>query len=116
MAGITEGTAPYPPDEVLRSYEEARRIDPSCAEAHEEIGYYYDVLGDDPHRAVPAFRSAISLGAGKTAFIGLARCLAEIGDVSTALAVLEGCIYQDDSDVRKIREEIMTGQWTPGDM
>jgi tetratricopeptide (TPR) repeat protein len=113
MAGLTEEIAPYPPDEVLRCYEKAASLDAECAEAQEEIGYYYDVLVDDPQRAVVAFRAAIRLGAGKTAFIGLARSLAEIGDASAALAVLEECTDQHDPDVRKIREEILSGEWTP---
>ena len=103
MAGLTEEIAPYPPDEVLRCYEKAASLDASCAEAQEEIGYYYDVLVDDPKRAVVAFRAAIRLGAGKTAFIGLARSLAEVGDANAALAALEESTDQDDPDVRKSR-------------
>ncbi len=115
MAGLTEESPPYPPDEVLRCHEKAASLDANCAEAQEEIGYYYDVLVDDPQRAVVAFRKAIRLGAGTTAFIGLARSLAEIGDASAALAVLEETTEQDDPDVRKIRDEILSGEWTPID-
>jgi hypothetical protein len=75
----------------------------------------YDVLVDDPQRAVVAFRKAIRLGAGTTAFIGLGRSLAEIGDASAAPAVLEETTDQEDPDVRKIREEILSGEWTPID-
>ncbi len=116
MAGLTEESAPCPRDQVLQCYEKAVSLDADCAEAQEEIGYYYDALADDPQLAVVAFRAAIRLGAGKTAFIGLARSLAEIGDTSAALAALGESADQDDPDVRKIREEILSGEWTPIDI
>ena len=111
LAGITDKIAPDPPDKILRCYEKAASLDATCAEAHEEIGCYYDAIEDDPQRAVVAFKRAISLYAGKTAYIGLARCLAETGNASAALAVLEESTDQDDPDVRKIREEILGGEW-----
>ena len=110
--GIHLGEAPYPPKEALRSYEQATRINPDDAEAHVEIGYYYDVLADTPQQAVPAFRRAIALGAGKTAYLGLARSLAELGDDKSALGVLEDCPYQGDPDMHKLKNEIREGQWT----
>jgi tetratricopeptide (TPR) repeat protein len=111
LVGLTTGAAPFPPEEVLRSYKEATRIDPEWAEAYEEIGYYYDVVADDPQQAVPAFRKAIALWAGLTAYLGLARALAELGEVQAALQVLDDCPDREDPHLRELREEILERQW-----
>jgi len=60
-------------EEAFACYEEALELDPTSAEAHEEIGHFLDDLGDEPAEAVPFFRKAIELGAGPSAQEGL-RC------------------------------------------
>jgi tetratricopeptide (TPR) repeat protein len=44
--------------DALASYEQAIAVDPKCAEAYEEIGYFYDLVMDDEERAKPFFRQA----------------------------------------------------------
>lgn len=65
-------------DEALACYQEAIELDPSSADAHEEIGHFLDDLADDPAEAVPYFRKALELGAGPSAQEGLESALSQL--------------------------------------
>jgi tetratricopeptide (TPR) repeat protein len=65
-------------DEAFACYQEALELDPSSAEAHEDIGHFLDDFGDDPAEAVPFFRKAIELGAGPSAHEGLRCALSQL--------------------------------------
>ncbi len=100
--------------DALTAYQKALELDPSCAEAYEKIGYYWDVHGDDFERAEAAFRRAIELGAGATSYAGLARVLAERGNDSPAiLSFLDQCPCAAAPEVQKLRAEIANGEWAP---
>ena len=104
----------YKAADALSAYQRAAELDPTFAEAYEEIGYYWDVCGDDFERAEAAFRRAIELGAGADSYAGLARVLAERGKDSPAiLSFLDQCPYAAAPEVRKIRAEIENGIWAP---
>ena len=104
----------YELEDARRSYEHALSVDARCAEAYESIGFFEDAGMDDPQAAEPAFRQAISLGAGVDSYCGLARVLAELNHTGEALKLLapENCPYQDDAKVGEIREEIESGLWS----
>lgn len=48
----------HAPEDVLASYEQAIKIDPTYAAAYEEIGHFWDNVMDDPERAAPYFQQA----------------------------------------------------------
>ncbi len=60
------------------SYIKAADLSPSNPEPFEELGYFYDLVLDDPARAEPCFRRAIALGAGESAETGLHDVLAQL--------------------------------------
>ena len=104
-------TTQYKTADALYSYERAAALDPTCAEAFEEIGYYWDVSGDDFERAEAAFRKAIELGAGA---YGLARVLAQHGiDTAEILSFLDGSPFSGVPEIAEIRSEIENGIWEP---
>jgi tetratricopeptide (TPR) repeat protein len=65
-------------EEAFACYQEALELDPSSAEAHEEIGHFLDDIADEPAEAVPFFRKAIELGAGASAEDGLRASLGQL--------------------------------------
>ncbi len=71
----------YELKDALASYERAAALDPQCAEAYESIGYYYDAIDEDLEKAEAAFRRAVELGGGEQSYAGLARVMAERGQV-----------------------------------
>lgn len=104
----------YKAADALNSYETAARLDPTCAEAFEEIGYYWDVSGDDFRRSEAAFCKAIELGAGVYSYYGLARVLAQRGEKpALILQFLDGCPFALTPEIKDIRSEIEEGMWTP---
>jgi tetratricopeptide (TPR) repeat protein len=66
-------------DEAFACYQEAVELDPTSAEAHEEIAHFLDDVADEPEEAEAFFRKAIELGAGDTAREGLAQVLGQLG-------------------------------------
>jgi tetratricopeptide (TPR) repeat protein len=66
-------------DEAFACYQEAVELDPSSAEANEEIAHFLDDVADEPEEAEPYFRRAIALGAGETAREGLREVLSQLG-------------------------------------
>lgn len=66
-------------DEAFACYQEALELDPNSASAHEEIGHFLDDVADEPGEALPFFRKAIELGAGKSAHEGLRDVLSQLG-------------------------------------
>ncbi len=65
-------------EEAFACYQEALEIDPTSAEAHEEIGHFLDDVAEDPREAVVFFRKAIELGAGPSAHDGLREALSQL--------------------------------------
>lgn len=65
-------------EEAFACYQEALEIDPTSAEAHEEIGHFLDDVAEDPREAVVFFRKAIELGAGPFAHDGLREALSQL--------------------------------------
>jgi hypothetical protein len=110
---LSDGNA-YSLADAAACYERAASIDPTCAEAFESLGYFYDVVSEDLERAESAFRAAIALGGGPDAYAGLARVLAESGrDASEILAFLDGCVHADAPKVLEMRAEVESGMWSP---
>ena len=66
-------------EEAFACYREAVELDPSSAEAHEEMGHFLDDVADEPEEAETFFRKAIALGAGETAREGLRDVLVQLG-------------------------------------
>ena len=110
---LSDGSG-YSLSDAAACYERAAFIDPSCAEAFESLGYFHDVVSDDPERAESAFRTAIALGGGPDAHAGLARVLAERGhNVTEILAFLDGCALAATPKVLEMRAEVESGSWSP---
>ncbi len=100
--------------DALTAYQKALELDPSCAEAYEKIGYYWDVHGDDFERAEAAFRRAIELGAGATSYAGLARVLAERGNDSPAiLSFLDQCPCARHPKCKNSEQRLRTANGRP---
>lgn len=66
-------------EEAFACYQEAVELDPSSAEAHEELAHFLDDVADQPADAEPFFRRAIELGAGESAREGLRDVLSQLG-------------------------------------
>lgn len=106
---------PYEISEALRSYQEAIRVDPGCAEAYESLGYYLDVHTQEYEKAEEAFRKALDLEQRIDTYVGLARVLAELGrDKNDILAFLDASPFGSGSiAIAEIRAEIVEGTWFP---
>lgn len=102
-----------PPREALECYRRAAAVDPACAEAWEEIGWYLDTHEDAFSDAEAAFRRAIKLGAPASARIGLARVLAQRGERDTALDALKDAeaVTGECEEIEAMRKEIKEGIW-----
>jgi tetratricopeptide (TPR) repeat protein len=59
-------------------YIKAISLAPTDPVAHESLGCFYDAVLDDPARAEPFFRRAISCGAGPSAQAGLNQALEQL--------------------------------------
>ncbi len=104
--------SPYSLEDALQSYEKALMIDPSFAEAHESIGYYFDVIDIDLDRSEAAFREAVRCGAGDSSVVGLARVLSERGHPTTqVLTFIDRHDVEQSPQLQEIREEIEGGMW-----
>ena len=66
-------------DEAFACFQEAVELDPSSAEANEELAHFLDDVADEPEEAEPFFRRAIELGAGESARDGLRDVLSQLG-------------------------------------
>lgn len=106
--------------EAARScYLRAIELDPTNAEALEELGDIYDIHDENPAAAEDCFRRAIAAGketgeGSPFAYAGLARVLAERGDKESALQLLEprNCPFAHDPTVAEMRREIAQGLWS----
>ena len=108
------GGSSYTLRDALGAYENAVELDPHYSQAWESIGYYCDVHDQNFERAEFAFRRAVELGAGATAYVGVARVLAERNHQMTdILRFLDTCPYSDDDRVQEMRSEIESGMWEP---
>ena len=103
----------YRANDFRRCFEQAVQCDGDNAEAHQELGYVLDVYYDDYPRAAAEFEAALRLGAGAESHFGLARVLAQMGDVDAAIAALSppACPFPDDPDIQLLRAEILAGDW-----
>lgn len=109
---VGEDDMEYELSEALSSYTKAIEVDPSCAEAYEAIGYYYDVVDYDPEKAMVAFERAVELGAGVDSYVGLARVMAELKqDKKGIQAFLNNSPFRDTQEVKDIWAEISDGTW-----
>ena len=106
--------SPYSLEDALLSYEKALIIDPGFPEAHESIGYYFDVIDIDLGRSETAFREAIRCGAGDSSVVGLARVLIEQGHpISQILSFIDQHDVEHSPMLQEIRGEIEGGMWQP---
>ena len=104
--------APYSLEDALLSYEKALMINPDYAEAHESIGYFFDVIDEDLEKSETAFREAVRCGGGASSVAGLARVLAERGHpVLEILAMIDHSDLDPSAHLMDIREEIESGMW-----
>jgi tetratricopeptide (TPR) repeat protein len=101
----------YELSDAFNSYTKAIEIDPNCAEAYESIGYYHDVIDDDPEKAKGAFERAIELGAGVDSYVGLARVMAELkNDKKSIQTFLNNSPFAETQKVKAIWAEIASGK------
>lgn len=100
--------------DALHCYQQAADFAPESPEAFESLGFFFDAIENDLGRAETAFRRAAKLGGGPNTYAGLARVLSERGHrTEELLALLEECPHAQSTPVRKMRSEIMRGQWGP---
>jgi Tfp pilus assembly protein PilF len=77
---LGEGHPSYPLEEAERSYREALRIDPFCADAAEELGRFLWAVMNDPVSAEPFLVQAVANGGGESAASALRELRAERTD------------------------------------
>ncbi len=96
----------------LAYYYRAAELDPHDPEIFEEIGYHFDILGEDFAAAEAAFRHSIACGGGPYAWAGLARVLAQRGvPVERIVHMLDTSIFAHAEPVLEMRKEIVNGEW-----
>ena len=111
---LSDAFPEYELSDALKAYEKAAVLDPSCAEAFEEIGYYYDAIDEDLEKSEAAFRRAVELGGGEQSYAGLARVMAERGQApNEVLAFLKQSPYVDAPVVKEVYAQIEEGKWRP---
>jgi hypothetical protein len=89
-------------------------IDPCFSEAHESIGYYFDVIDIDLNRSEAAFHEAVRCGGGASSVAGLARVLSERGhSTSDVFAMIDQHDVDNSPELQEIRAEIESGMWQP---
>ena len=93
-------------------YEAAIDKFPNDAEGYESLGFWHDVHGT-LDRAKHYFTLAIDRTDSETPRLGLARVLAEMGHKDEGLAILATCPDQDSLDLKILRDEIHSGDWSP---
>jgi uncharacterized protein HemY len=98
--------------DAREAYERALALDPSSAEACEELGFYFDSVQDDPAAAEPYFRKALALRATPQGHLGLARVLAQLNRADDALSVLEAPILAGLDEAEDLRSDIESGMWS----
>jgi hypothetical protein len=76
---LSEDDDLYSLESAAESYLTASTLNPTNPEPFESLGHFYDTVMDDPARAEPFFRKALSLGAGQSASQGLASVLEQLG-------------------------------------
>jgi tetratricopeptide (TPR) repeat protein len=101
----------FDPAIPLSYYKRAAALNPRSGDAHNELGYMYDVYFDDFPKAEAEFRKAIDLGWDYSSYYGLARVLAETGRLSEALSVLssKNCPFSEHPKIVDLRREIDDG-------
>ena len=107
LCGIAMNRADRTAEEMQMCFERAIELDPGHGEAHEELGYVLDVYFDDFDRAAECFRRALSLGCGEESVYGLARVLAQSGQETEALHILDGTAQT--TEIVELRNEILSG-------
>jgi tetratricopeptide (TPR) repeat protein len=106
---------PFELEESLESFETAASLDPTCGEAFERIGNYYDVYSEDLPKAEEAYRRAIALGGGEESYYGLARVLAQMNRAQEGLNLLAAYPFGSSESLAEIEREIRSGMWTPSE-
>lgn len=89
--------------------------DPTFASAYESLGWVLDSYFDDFIAARRNFELAIAYGAGDSAKIGLARVLAQMGEVVNANQILAECEDKTRDDWIEMSREVREGLWYSGD-
>lgn len=95
----------------MNCYQQALKVDPTYAVAHESLGYAYDTYFDDFENAEKHFRQAVALGGRDSAKLGLARVLAQLGEAEEALTALATCDDSKNGKLIELRDEIKQGLW-----
>lgn len=101
----------YQLQDALTAFEKAVEINPNYAEGYLEIAYFLDTFNDDFKEAIKNFELAISHKPSDDAYIGLARCLAQIGKKNEAIEILKNKANSDNADVEEMIDEIQDGVW-----
>lgn len=113
---LSDAFPEYELSDALKAYEKAAVLDPSCAEAFEEIGYYYDAIDEDLEKSEAAFRRAVELGGGEQSYAGLGRVLVERGHLpGEVVTFLKQSPCADMPKVREMCSEIEAGKWSPSE-
>ena len=75
---LLQDTSQYELSDAEAAYLRAVSVDPSYGEGYTSLGYFYDAVLNDPHRARPFFEKAIAFG-DPEAREGLSAVLERIG-------------------------------------
>jgi len=102
----------YSLDDARLCYETAIDKFPNDPEGYESLGFWHDCFGTFD-RAKHYFTQAIDRTDSETPRLGLARVLAQMGHRDEGLAILATCPDQDSLDLKVLRDEIHSGNWSP---